>query len=99
MFALRTRKACHCHLGSLDEDADGQAEAWEIESCLMGRWHVRLKGRCPPSGMFFASGRIKQNLKQSLVRGGCLADSLRLGLEPGSCLALRLGFTRGEGAA
>lgn len=74
MFALSTPKACHCHLGSLDEDADGHAEAQEIESCLTRRWHVRLKGRGLPSGIFFASGSIKQNLKESLVRGGCLAD-------------------------
>lgn len=59
-FALSTRKACHCHLGSLDEDADGQAEC-------MGNWKrvpdgkvaCETKGRGLPSGIFFASSRIK----------------------------------------
>lgn len=74
MFAFSTQEACHCHLGSLDEDAVGHAEAWQIENCLTGRWCVRLKGRYPPSGIFFASGRITENLKASLVGAAAFAD-------------------------
>lgn len=44
---------------------------WKLSD---GEGHVRLKGRGPPSGIFFASGRIKQNLKESRVGEAAFAD-------------------------